>query len=163
MRTLLFCLALAPLVLSAQTATKPTTTTAAKAIKWVTIEEAQALAKKAPKPLFVDVYTSWCGPCRQENPNVVAAFNKFKDKNFTILGVSLDRPGQKGNWLEAIKKDKLTWTQVSDLQFWSSPVVPLYKIEGIPYNVLVDPQGKIIAENLRGPELESKLQQVLPQ
>ena len=67
------------------------------------------------------------------------------------------------NWLEAIKKDKLTWTQVSDLQFWSSPVVPLYKIEGIPYNVLVDPQGKIIAENLRGPELESKLQQVLPQ
>jgi peroxiredoxin len=113
------------------------------------------------KYVLVDFWASWCGPCRQENPNVVAAFNRFKDKNFTILGVSLDQPGQKDKWMAAVQKDNLTWTQVSDLMHWQSPVVPLYKIQGIPFNVLVDPQGKIIADNLRGPELESKLAEVL--
>jgi peroxiredoxin len=113
------------------------------------------------KYVLVDFWASWCGPCRQENPNVVAAYNKFKGKNFDILGVSLDRPGQKDKWLEAIKKDNLTWTHVSDLLFWQSPIVPLYGIEGIPYNVLVNPEGKIIAESLRGPALESKLQELL--
>jgi peroxiredoxin len=113
------------------------------------------------KYVLVDFWASWCGPCRQENPNVVAAYNKFKGKNFDILGVSLDRPGQKDKWLDAIKKDNLTWTHVSDLLFWQSPIVPLYGIEGIPYNVLVNPEGKIIAESLRGPALESKLQEVL--
>ena len=98
-----------------------------------------------------------------ENPNVVAAFNKFKNKNFTILGVSLDNPGGKDKWLKAIKDDHLTWTQISDLKGWESAVVPVYNFgeAGIPYNILVDPQGKIIAERLRGAELESKLQEVL--
>jgi peroxiredoxin len=113
------------------------------------------------KYVLVDFWASWCGPCRQENPTVVAAYNKFKNKNFDILGVSLDRPGQKDKWLDAIKKDNLTWTHVSDLSFWQSPIVPLYGIEGIPYNVLVNPEGKIVAESLRGPALESKLQEVL--
>ncbi|RYZ33484.1 MAG: TlpA family protein disulfide reductase [Sphingobacteriales bacterium] len=113
------------------------------------------------KYVLVDFWASWCQPCREENPNVVRAFEKFKGKNFTILGVSLDRPGQKANWLKAIKDDKLNWPQVSDLQYWNSVVVNLYHLDGIPFNVLVDPQGKIIGEGLRGVALENKLAEVL--
>jgi peroxiredoxin len=111
------------------------------------------------KYVLIDFWASWCRPCREENPNVVAAFNQFKDKNFTVLGVSLDK--NKESWLNAIQKDNLTWTQVSDLKEWESSVVPQYKIEGIPFNVLVNPEGKIIASDLRGGELMIKLKEVL--
>jgi peroxiredoxin len=113
------------------------------------------------KYVLIDFWASWCGPCRQENPNVVANFRKFNDKNFTVLGVSLDRPGQKDRWLQAIYKDELTWTHVSDLQFWNNEVAKQYRVQGIPQNFLIGPDGKIVAKNLRGSALEQKLCEVL--
>ncbi len=113
------------------------------------------------KWVLVDFWASWCKPCRMENPNVVAAYRQFKDKNFTVLGVSLDRPDGREDWMKAIQQDKLEWTHVSDLKFWESAVVSMYNIQGIPYNVLLDPQGKVVAENLRGPELSKKLNELI--
>ncbi len=113
------------------------------------------------KYVLIDFWASWCGPCRSENPNVVRAYNKYKDKGFSILGVSLDRQGAKDAWLQAIHDDGLTWTQVSDLQFWNNAVAQLYGIQSIPQNFLLDPTGKIIDKNLRGEDLERKLEELL--
>jgi peroxiredoxin len=113
------------------------------------------------KYVLLDFWASWCGPCRQENPNVVRAYNKYKDKNFTILGVSLDRPDGKADWQKAIKTDGLTWTQVSDLKYGDNEAAILYYVQAIPANFLLDPTGKIIAKNLRGSDLDDKLAELL--
>ena len=112
------------------------------------------------KYVLLDFWASWCGPCRHENPNVVKAFNSYKGKNFTILSVSLDQPGKKDKWMKAIHDDHLTWNHVSDLKFWNNDAAKLYGIQAIPQNLLLDPDGKIIAKNLFGDDLEKKLAEI---
>ena len=111
------------------------------------------------KYVLLDFWASWCKPCRQDNPNVVKAYNEFKDKNFTVFGVSLDQ--NRDAWLQAIQQDGLTWTHASDLKFWSNEAAALYGVQGIPANFLIDPKGNVIAQDLHGEEIVKTLRNVI--
>jgi peroxiredoxin len=117
------------------------------------------LSSMKGKYVLLDFWAKWCGPCRMENPNVVRAYNKYKDKGFTVFGVSLDR--NRKDWIQAIKQDGLTWTHVSDLKYWQSEAARTYNITGIPFSLLLDPNGIIVAKNLRGRALDEKLAELL--
>lgn len=120
--------------------------------------ELLALSSLKGQYVLIDFWASWCGPCRRENPNVKRVYSKYHDKGFEIYGVSLDKT--KNAWTAAIEADGLEWKHVSDLKYWQSSVVPKYGVKGIPLTVLLDPEGNIIAKNLRGPQLEAKLAEI---
>jgi thiol-disulfide isomerase/thioredoxin len=122
-------------------------------------EKPLSLSSLKGKIVLIDFWASWCGPCRAENPNVVKAYNKYQSKGFDVFSVSLDKDMDK--WKAAIKKDNLSWSNhVCDFKFWQSPVVALYNFNSIPTNVLIDKDGKILAKNLRGEDLEKKLEAI---
>ena len=120
-----------------------------------------SLKESLGKVTLIDFWASWCGPCRVENPHVVALYNEFHEKGLNIIGVSLDREDQKEKWINAITTDNLTWTQVSNLKFWQDPIAKQYSVQSIPATFLLDADGKIIAKNLRGAELRAKVAEVL--
>lgn len=122
--------------------------------------ESLTLSSLRGKYVLLDFWASWCPPCRAENPNVVKAYQEFNTKNFTVLGVSLDT--DKAKWMKAIEQDELAWAQVSELKGWQSVIARNYGVEEIPMNFLLDPQGNIIAKDLRGEALQQKLHELLP-
>lgn len=129
-------------------------------IKMATPEGGElALSSFKGKIVLIDFWASWCGPCRKDMPSVVKLYDQYKSKGLEIFGVSLDQ--DKARWIEAIEKDKITWPQVSDLQYWNSEAAKLYAVQGIPYTVLLDKEGKILAKGLRGPELEKAIENVM--
>lgn len=120
-----------------------------------------ALKDALGKVTLIDFWAAWCKPCRVENPNVVKTYNKYHDLGFNIIGVSLDREGQKDRWIQAIEEDNLTWPQVSHLQFWDEPVAQLYGVRAIPAQFILDENGVIVAKNLRGEDLDAKVKELL--
>ena len=124
-----------------------------------TFDEALEKAKQEEKLIFLDAFASWCGPCRQENPNVVALYKELHSKGLNIIGVSLDKDAKA--WKDAIAKDKLTWNHVSNLKFWDEPIAAQYKVESIPATFILDASGNVVAQNLRGDELRAKILELL--
>jgi thiol-disulfide isomerase/thioredoxin len=120
-----------------------------------------SLSSLKGKYVLLDFWAAWCAPCREENPNIVLAYQKYKDRGFTVLGVSLDR--NRKDWLKGIHTDRLTWQHVSELKYFTSPTALLYNISSIPRSFLLDPSGKIIAKDLRGEELQEKLKELFPE
>jgi peroxiredoxin len=122
---------------------------------------AVSLKESLGKVTIIDFWASWCGPCRKENPNVVALYDEFHSKGLNIIGVSLDKPEAKEAWIQAIATDKLTWPQVSNLMFWEDPVAKMYGVQAIPATFILDSSGKIVARDLRGAALKAKVQELL--
>jgi peroxiredoxin len=120
-----------------------------------------SLKESMGKVTIIDFWASWCGPCRQENPNVVALYNELHEKGLNIIGVSLDKEGDAQKWKDAIAKDGLTWNQISNLKFWKEPIAEKYNVKSIPATFILDASGKIVAKDLRGEELKAKVKELL--